>query len=90
MIRITKQEFASHTVYAGPFGETFTTECAWFKHEEQLGIVLLDNTDKDWSFVALAKDQIGVFRAFDVGASFPSEADAAEALSQCLHVGEQQ
>jgi hypothetical protein len=84
MIQISEREFTSHNIYPNPFGQIFATERAWFKHEGRLGIVLLDNTDKDWSFVALMKDQVGVFRAFDVGVSFPSEAAAANALAQCL------
>jgi hypothetical protein len=80
VIRITEQEFASHNIYHGPFGQVFTTERAWFKCGVRLGIVLLDNVDKDWSFVALEKDQGGVFRAFDVGTSFPTEETATEAL----------
>lgn len=47
MIQIPEQEFASHSICPQPFGQIFTTERAWFKSGVLLGIVLLDNVDKD-------------------------------------------
>ena len=65
-----------------------TTEKLWYVHDSgRLGIVLFDNIDKDWSFVALAHDPRkphGMsFRCYDVGASFktPDEAQAALAAA---------
>ena len=63
-----------------------TTEKLWYAHDSgRLGVVLLDNVDHDWSFVALAFDpRKGMgFRCYDVAASFatPDEAQAALAIA---------
>ena len=68
-----------------------TTEKVWFKHNDLLGIVLLDNIDKDWSFVALAPDArkpLGLaFRCFDVGVSFKTPQLAEAALASAFDTG---
>jgi len=64
-----------------------TTEKHWFVHDSgRLGIVLLDNVDKDWSFVALAFDpRKGMgFRCYDVAASFNAPDEARDALAIAL------
>jgi hypothetical protein len=68
-----------------------TTEKFWYVHTNgHLGIVLLDNVDKDWSFVALAFDKrrgINSFRCFDVGASFDTPERAEDALARAFETG---
>jgi hypothetical protein len=75
MTEITQEEFSKYDVVK-PGSNPFTTEMAWFKHGDMLGIVLLDKTDHDWSFVALEQDADGRYRGFDLGVSRPSK-DAA-------------
>lgn len=68
-----------------------TTEKRWYKHDTLLGIVLIDNVDNDWSFVALAPDARKphgcAFRAFDVGTSFERIEQAEAALDAALATG---
>ena len=59
------------------------TEKAWFRCGEHLGIVLVDNIDHDWSFVALANIG-GQFRGVDIGASLPTQEAATGALAKSL------
>jgi hypothetical protein len=65
-----------------------TEERAWYAHNNLLGIVLFDKVDSDWSFVALYND-CGLFRAYDVGASFHAAEAAEEALREALETGPQ-
>jgi hypothetical protein len=64
-------------------GEPLTTERRWFRQGERLGIVLIDNVDHDWSFVALSV-QKDFHRAYDVGTSYPTEQAAMQALEKAL------
>ena len=52
---ITQAEYLAHKVSGS--NSPFTTERRWFAYENMLGIVLLDNVDCDWSFVALDKNR---------------------------------
>jgi hypothetical protein len=66
-----------------------TTEKFWYAHDSgRLGIVLLDNVDHDWSFVALAHDPRKphgmAFRCYDVAASFATPDEAQAALATAL------
>ena len=64
-----------------------TTEKFWYSHGELLGIVLLDNVDHDWSFVALANDLRNSFRCYDVGTSFRTPELAQAALATAFEIG---
>jgi len=64
----------------------YTTEKAWYRHENLLGVVLLDNIDNDWSFVALSKQE-GSYKAFDVETSFPTQEEATAALQRVFARG---
>ena len=86
-MRITLQEYERlggiHN--QSPLG--LTTEKVWYKHDGRLGIVLFDNVDHDWSFVALAYDplpHVKSFRCYDVGASFKTFDLAADALANAI------
>jgi hypothetical protein len=47
--------------------------------------VLIDNVDRDWSFVALSRTLPETqYRAFDVGTSYASQEEATEALAKAL------
>ena len=64
-------------------GEKPTEERFWYEHHPFLGIVLFDKIDKDWSYVALHRED-GVFRCFDLGVSFNSPKEAEFALEKSL------
>jgi hypothetical protein len=86
MQAITEAEFRQcHVFRKWPDGYP-TSERGWFKQEDLLCIVLLDMVDHDWSFVALARNNIGVYAAYDIGASFNSFEAARIALEQALSV----
>lgn len=86
MKKITKDEFKALTPPYPQFG--MTTERGWYQHASLLGIVLLDNIDHDWSFVALGKDSDGTYRAFDSGVNHPSYEAAETALEKVLRDNE--
>jgi hypothetical protein len=81
VISISEREFRAYPVFN--VGVAPVTEKAWIRCGEHLGIVLVDNIDHDWSFVALAK--VGSqFRGVDVGASLPTQEAATQALTRAL------
>jgi hypothetical protein len=49
-------------------------EVAWFVDSAStvLGVILLDNADKDWNYVVLGRDEHGDFRWIDGNSSFDS------------------
>ena len=87
MQEITKREYESlggiHHMYGGI---SPTTETAWFKQDDLLGIVLLDRIDNDWSYVTLAKhpDRGWKYRCMDVKTSMPSFDAAKAALAASM------
>ena len=66
--------------------QQFTTEKAWYRHDNLLGVVLLDNIDNDWSFVALSKQE-GSYKAYEVETSFPTQEEATAALERAVARG---
>jgi len=66
--------------------QPFTTEKAWYRQGDLLGVVLLDNIDNDWSYVALSK-QGGSYKAFEVETSFQTQEQATAALQETLDRG---
>ena len=81
VISISEQEFRTYPIFY--VGIAPVTEKAWFRCGEHLGIVLVDNVDHDWSFVALAKVG-GQFRGVDIGASLTTQEAATRALAEAL------
>lgn len=63
-----------------PAAAYVSEELAWYTNESEtiLGVILLDTVDNDYAAVALARDDGGRFRAFEVEASFESEVAATE------------
>lgn len=55
----------------------------WFSDDEAhiIGTVLLDNHDKDWSYVLLALDEEGSYALSDIEVSIEIEKDAVEKLT---------
>jgi hypothetical protein len=84
MQEISEDDFERFDIASNPpLG--LTTERAWFQCGPLLGIVLIDNVDRDWSFVALSRTLPETqYRAFDVGTSYASQEEATEALAKAL------
>lgn len=84
MREITKAEYLAHNVKDR--SSPLTTEIRWFERSNLLGVLLRDNVDKDWSFVALAQDG-DEWKAFDLGVSHPTPDAALTALNIALQRG---
>lgn len=91
MREVTEAEFNRYPIWREPapvqilFGIKPTEERRWFVHGVLLGIVVFDNIDKDWSFVALRKrSDEHLYRVFDICCSYPDQEAAARALEQVL------
>lgn len=82
MQTITELEFSAMIPAYSMNG--LATEKYWFRHGAMLGVVLFDNVDKDWSWVALGQDQHGIFCAFDFGVSNSTSAEAVMKLQKVL------
>ena len=89
MEEITAREFNRHNIgqrvtpASQMIGRPVHTEIEWYRHGILLGIVILDNIDNDWSFVALAKPA-DRYTVFDLGHSFSSIETARTALAKAL------
>lgn len=84
--KISREEF--HTRTKGAFANPplvragIATERGWFRHgADFLGLVLLDNIDRDFSWVTF-KRRRQVYRAAGLGVSRPSFAEAVAAIEQ--------
>ncbi|UUW08296.1 restriction endonuclease [Flavobacterium plurextorum] len=59
-------------------------EYYWFADDDAniIGSVLLDNYDKDWSYIILAKEEDGTYALADIAVSIEMEENAVEKLTQ--------
>ncbi len=71
-----------------PFAEMIIEEKEWWSNETEtmIGLVGLDRTDHDFSWVALGRDETGVFRAIDLRVSLPTIEAARANLHESLIV----
>lgn len=79
---ITKTEFRGISGFLEP---TFVLqEDGWFTDDSTsfLGIVTHDNTDDDWGFIVMARDEFFQFHAIDFGVSIESRDIARETLQK--------
>jgi hypothetical protein len=83
MKQITTDEFNQHKIGRRITPIPFCTEVEWYRQGVLLGIVILDDIDNDWSFVALAKPA-AEYIAFDLGHSFSCIEAARAALEKAL------
>lgn len=84
MQHLSRSQFEEYKIDKLP---TFVAkERKWYAHEEAnlLGIVLEDNFDKDWSFLVLALDPDGWYRAIDVRVSMDTEEIASIELTNAM------
>ena len=83
--RLTREHFQSLTEYQ--YASTiWTREKEWWVDidERVLGVVVLDLTDKDWSWVVLGRDEVGKFRFVDLKVSLHTQQEARRQLLQKL------
>lgn len=79
---ITKEEFDKFNTQISNNASFVVIEKEWYLEEEHnlLGIIVLDNFDKDWSYVIMAREEDGIYRACDVNVSISSISDAKSLL----------
>jgi hypothetical protein len=79
---ITKARFDALCRVKLPSTDFVVNEVEWFSDDEErvLGIVVLDNTDQDWSWMVLGRDEAGLFRAIDFKVSIPTREEARNLL----------
>ena len=83
---ITMAEFKAETGHPGLPDALPLLEVGWFADDSGgfLGVVLQDDTDGDWGFVVLARDQFFAFRAIDMESGIASRREAARELQ--IHI----
>lgn len=71
---IPENKFYSYNVLQSPMATMIGEEIEWYQDEQNnlLGTVIRDKIDKDWSYVIMASESGGQFRAIDVNASIQS------------------
>lgn len=79
---ITKERFDALCRVKLPSADLVVDEVEWFSDDDErvLGIVVLDNTDEDWSWMVLGRDEAGLFRAIDLGVSIATREEARKLL----------
>jgi hypothetical protein len=82
MIELSEEQFDAFPVYRDAM--PWLKERRWFRHNDMLGILIFDEADQDWSFVALARDESGIYRGFDLGTSFGSASEAIASLEKAI------
>ena len=78
--RIDEKRFNALAAHSrSPAATYISEELAWFANEDEtvLGVLVHDLVDNDYVGIALARDEAGRFRAFDLEVSIAT-ADAAE------------
>jgi hypothetical protein len=73
---IDKKRYDAFAMFSrSPATEHFSKELSWYSNEEEtiIGTVLLDIVDFDYGAVVSARDENGMFRAFDLEVSIPNE-----------------
>lgn len=80
---ITEDKFYSYNVLKHPMATMIGEEIKWFEDKENnlLGTLIRDKIDKDWSYVLMALEEDGNYRAIEVNASLDSEEIAENELT---------
>lgn len=88
IIPLRKPRFNALTYSRRPSYDRLVEEVEWYSDagEHVLGLVALDRTDNDWTYVILARDHHSLFRAIEVDINFP---DVGTARQACLTALEQ-
>lgn len=86
---ISLRRFDGLAGYArAPMTRLLFAEIEWFAtpNERVLGIIVHDNTDNDFGWIILARDEHFRFRAIDVGHSHPTQEAARDHLFKLMNV----
>lgn len=81
-IQINELDLKRFNALAGhsrsPAAAYISEEIGWYANEDEtlIGVLLRDTIDDDYVAILLARDEMGRFRAFDVGSSIATEEDA--------------
>ncbi|RXK53471.1 glycosaminoglycan attachment protein [Oleiharenicola lentus] len=83
---LTRARFNALCYKRRPLAAMMSRETEWWSDEQErvLGLVLLDLSDDDWVWIVLGRDEQGLFRAIDVQASIPTQAEARTGLHASL------
>ena len=69
-----------------PFAAYVSHELSWWATPDEsiIGVVLLDTIDNDFLGIAMGRDEVGQFRAFDMSVSFVTVEDAEDWLHRTM------
>lgn len=79
---ISKPRFEALSYARVPIAQEFSQEIEWFssKNNAILGVILFDKPDKDYTYILLGRDEVGIFRYIDGKHSIISCEAARESL----------
>jgi hypothetical protein len=82
IMQIEKSEFDKFKPARNPMLAAISVEECWYRDSagNVIGVVIFDKTDRDWTWVALGRDERGNFRAIEVTSSIADKADAQTSL----------
>jgi hypothetical protein len=83
MREITEIQFNAYCYARQPLVRAMSDEIKWYEagNRKLIATLMLDITDKDYSFVILARDSRKLFRAWKVSCNHPTIEDAEEKLA---------
>ena len=95
-IEIRELDYKRFNALAGhsrsPAAGYVSKEIAWYANENEtvLGVLLLDTVDHDYAAILMARDEVGVYRCFDLECSIPNLEDARDWLIRAMkwHTGQ--
>lgn len=82
IIPISSYRFNSLTFSKHPLSQVVGTEIEYYSDSDErvLGVLILDNFDKDWNYIILGRDERSIFRCIDVGVSHEKIDEARRSL----------
>ena len=83
---ITKVQFDAFSPARTPMATAIATEKAWFTDDAGniVGTVMFDQSDKDWNYVILGRDERGALRWIEGDSSFSSQDEAEQRLTAAM------
>lgn len=85
--QISEEKFNKYNFNKSPVLIGIATEISWYSDDEDniLGTVLIDNIDKDWSYVIMSLEEDGEYRFSDGEVSIVSEEKATLKLTKKMY-----
>src|SRR5262249_21091864 len=83
---ITRRQFDAFCYVRMPLIRFIATEIEWYSlfDGNLIATIVRDETDQDFGFVILGRDERRLFRAIDLDVSYPTPRSARAALANCL------